>query len=160
MFRFYSSDVILVVFIITGITQLHRRRRFDGLAARFDFPSDVINIPPESWPFSIRKVGLIHEVVLRYNLSNVSIYKWTLLESDVLEFGRSDVSLSQHDLEKIDDNRWFRPIRRRVFLAYPQSIDLRETIDRIIHQQPISEVSKSWYNLLLWITILIHNIVI
>lgn len=142
MLKSHARSVIIAVVLIAGIAQLHRRHRFGDLSARFDFPSQSIDVPHDLWAFSFQKMDSAYEIVMDYNISKVDTYRWSVTESCVLEFGRPNVSLSQEDLENLEDNLWYRPISRRVFLAYPQSIDLNETVSRLIRRRPITEVNR------------------
>lgn len=79
---------------------------------------------------------------MEYNVSKADTSRWMLPESEVIEFGRLGLFLTQSDFEGTRDGRWIRSISSQVIQVYLQNTDLNKTIHRLIYKILIMEVSR------------------
>ncbi|VDD82816.1 unnamed protein product [Mesocestoides corti] len=94
---------------------------------------------PAVWPLTRRLSGSAYELELNFNLeeAETNVTKYTVPDDLVLKSGARSVPLTHADLIGIPDNEWRLPIDPRVYLTYPQAINLSATVDNLMYGRPI-----------------------
>ncbi|KAM3181758.1 hypothetical protein ACTXT7_013746, partial [Hymenolepis weldensis] len=96
---------------------------------------------PSRWPLKFQKRHGLYEIALEYTIGAGETQRIRIPESAVIPNGRPHVFLNQEELEKISDDEWVRPINPIVYRGYPQAIDLKDTVSRVMAHRPIIEAT-------------------
>lgn len=97
------------------------------------------------WPFQLQKRNGFYELRAIYRVDGTNKSELKIPEAYVRRNGDQSLLLSHKDLELIDDSHWRRPIDPRVYLIYPQPLNLNDTIRRLLNSTPIVEVRQACY---------------
>ncbi|KAM7539359.1 hypothetical protein Aperf_G00000054335 [Anoplocephala perfoliata] len=101
------------------------------------FHNEVAKVNPSDWPVSVLLQNGVYELKLNYITGITDTHVFIIPESSVKLHGRPFVLLSQQDLEGINDRHWLLPVDPIVYFAYPQAIDLGNTVSRLLSFKPI-----------------------
>lgn len=91
-------------------------------------------------PFKVTLNQPLIQVGLDYKVDPKRRTNITITADKVIKGGSPERVLSFDDLTHIDDSQYLKPLDSMVYRAFPQSINLVDTYQRLVHKESIEEV--------------------